>query len=135
MFDDLALEQDTDGRPPPGPALVVSAPMADRELRIAELCHRFANVASRKLIFTTENEETGEEEWETTIITDRATGAATVRRIDAEQWQAIMSWPREPTIEEVLAFQANAIARAQVDLWRALQRGSPESDAYLASKL
>jgi hypothetical protein len=135
MIEDLALETEEDNRPRL-PGLAVPSTADDRELRIREYAYRmFPDAAATELIFTTENEETGEEQWEATIVTDRVTGIETTRRLEAEVWQKLMSWPREPTIEEAMASKANAMARAGVALWSALQRGSPEDRAYLSDKL
>lgn len=124
MFDDLLLDDDPENPPLVTGGLVVPATLADRELRICERVHRFAAIAATKLIFTMADDDGSNERWEPTVTIDRETGIQTTRYLDAESWQAIMSWPREPTIAEALAYQANARARLAVDTWEAMQRGS-----------
>jgi hypothetical protein len=114
MIQDLNLEPDDDGAPKPGAALYIGDFMGDRELLITEGMHREAArdfPGSGLCMFTQLNDETGEEFW------DEGEGA---------RWQRLMKWPREPTIEEAMAWQAYINARAKAALWYAVNGKAKE---------
>jgi hypothetical protein len=99
--------------------------MADREMMIAHAMHRrseFDCPGSTKIVFTEIDDVTGVERWET----GEPTNGQSRRQIsEAARWQKIMRWPIEPDIETVMAFKANASARAQAALFYALQPEPP----------
>ncbi|SHG10322.1 hypothetical protein SAMN05443248_0294 [Bradyrhizobium erythrophlei] len=128
MIEDLNLDRDDDGKPPPGPAFMVGEPLPDRELLIAERCFREAArdyPGSGLVMFTMIDEATGEEGFDTSLnaVGQRSAGQVT----EAERWRRIMNWPVDPTVAEVMAFKANADARAQAALWYMTQPAPPVS--------
>jgi hypothetical protein len=85
---------------------LISPPiLPDIELVAAEKSFRQCEApGSNKIVFTSEDEETGAEIFE-----------------NAETWQRLMGWPRLPTIEEALAWQAWAIATMGAEMFFAIQ--------------
>jgi len=55
------------------------------------------------MMFTVEDEQTGEEIWETTA--------------EGEKWRRVMEWPVVPSVAEVEQYQAHRIALAETALW------------------
>jgi hypothetical protein len=111
MIEDLTLEPDTEGREPPGPALIV--PGANPQLEISEQMYRCARrdfPGSGEVIFVDVDEQTGEEMF-----------------FYAERWQRLLTWPRLPTLAEAEQWKARQEARAATALYYALQpKGEPE---------
>jgi hypothetical protein len=118
MIQNLMIDRE-DGRPIPGPAIVVGEPMSDRELLITERMHRQAarDYPGSGVILFTETDEDGVEQF------DNSVGQSIT---EAAKWRAIMKWPRDPTIAEVMAFQANVDAMAKAALWYALSEPVPK---------
>jgi hypothetical protein len=110
VIDDLELEDEEDGAQAPAPAFYVSPPATEAELILIEQMHRTGARPEFRgagvMIFTRDDEETGVETWDE--------GASA-------RWQAIMRWPREPTIAEAMAWQANANARLLALFWDRLE--------------
>jgi hypothetical protein len=107
MIDDLLMDED-DGKPPPGPALVV--PEADPQLELTEMMYRRAArdfPGAYEVIFVDFLEEDPDRE----IF------------CNPERWQELMSWPRLPTLEEAKQWQEYADASAEAALWRARNPG------------
>ena len=112
MIDDLLLEPDDEGQPPPGPALIIPANLSNRELIISEQIYRMRGhdlACCGPIMFTTEMED-GTEIWD---------------EREARRWQKMMGWPREPTIAEAQAFKMNADARVAAAEWFALFGTAP----------
>lgn len=127
MIQDLALERDDAGAPPPGPAFVVGQPLPDRDLQIAERCFREAArdyPGSGLVLFTQRDEMTGEEVFD---VSPLAIGQGVGPQLgEAAKWRAVMTgWNRDPTVSEAMAWQANANARAAGKLWFSLQQAPP----------
>jgi len=139
MIEDLTFvgEEDADRERLPG--LAVPSKMDDRELRIAEHSYRMSKiVGASEVLFVDVDDVTvsiADQRWEETTTTDPATGAQTTRRLEQELWTRLMGWPRPVTVAEAEQFQVNARARAEVELWAALQFGSPESAMFVENKL
>ncbi len=114
--DYLGFGDEAERRAAQGPALIVSAPFGARELIVAEQLHRKEDLeACNRLVFIAVNDETGEETLE-----------------EAETWQRIMRWPREPTIAEIEAFRLNAKATRAARWWQRLAEARALDDAEAA---
>jgi hypothetical protein len=106
MIDDDFNFDDDENPKAERPAFFIGADVTPAELLVLEEMHR--NGASPEfrgaglVLFTIEDEETGEEHWE---------------EGEAKRWQKIMQWPREPRIDEALAFRLNADARLEARFW------------------
>jgi hypothetical protein len=115
MIQDLILEADDEGKPPPGPALVISATATNRELMTDEHVYRMRGTdlaAAGICIFTVQLED-GSEAW------DEGEG---------ERWMKLMNWPRIPSIDEATQWQSHCIARVEFDTWSALHGAKPTQD-------
>lgn len=110
--DFLALDDNADAERQP--ALIVGRPCSPDELLLIEYAHRHGSrfPGACHVIFTTA--ENGPEEFDPG---------------EAKRWQGIMTWPREPTLSEAMAFQQNARAALQHECWGKLQRLRAETGA------
>jgi hypothetical protein len=106
MIEDLELEEEDSGARPPGPAFYTTPAATEAEMHVIELMHRTGARPEFRgagvVIFTREDEETDGEIWEDG---------------EAAHWRKIMSWPRDPTIAEAMAWQRNADARLEAFYW------------------
>lgn len=104
MLEDLLMEFDNDGRPPPGPGLIVNEPMDDPTLRTTEKCYR-EHGTIRPMFVEAPEDDTDAEFWS-----------------DGQPayWRKIMAWPCDPTISEVTAWRLHKTAIRDVDLWSRL---------------
>jgi hypothetical protein len=118
-FLDLPLERESNG-PEIGPAFIVGTPIDPELLQTHCEMHRRAAQdypGAGEVMFTdAHRDDDGIERWdETAVAIGQATRQPQVS--EAARWRTIMGWPRDPTIEEVEQWQANANASAEAALW------------------
>jgi hypothetical protein len=102
-----------------GPALVLSPPMRNNELLAAELRHR----------------NSGAEEFRGADMVVFIDEDGSLEHEDAARWQAIMEWPRFPTVDEVDAFKANRQALLEAAYWETMREAVEKDDAEQAAVL
>jgi hypothetical protein len=139
MIEDLTFVGEEDPNRERLPGLAVPGKCDNRTLLIREWAYRHSNiVGAHDVLFVEVDDATisiEDQRWEETTTIDPATGIETIRRLDQEKWTKLMRWPRPVTVPEVEQFQANARARAEGEIWQALQFGSPESAMFVENKL
>ena len=68
MIEDL-IDDDDSGKPPADPALCLPPKMSPTVMSVSEMMHRFgASLACNLILFTTVDEDTGEERWDLSLI-------------------------------------------------------------------
>jgi hypothetical protein len=128
--DYLGFEDPTERRAALGPALIAAETRGPRELSTWHDMERRAPAVAREALFTTIVDEVTleplpEERWE--ITKDRDTGEI---KDEGLRWQALMAWPRVPTIEEALAAQTNARTACLAEWWDRLQTARALDEKY-----
>lgn len=122
--DFLGFGDPADKRASRGPAFYAPPMATTRELFVFEEMHRKGSAdfpGAGEILFTCEDEETGEEIWDPP--------AAPAFRDEAKRWQRIMKWPTVPTVAEAVAFQNNAVAALLSAWWDRLAAARAEDDA------
>lgn len=120
MIEDLSgPDDDDDGKPQPGPALMLGAPMGPRLLKVTEEMGRMGDYPGADEVPFTMIDDDGNESWEP---------APRGKIGEGEKYQALMSWPTIPGIEAVNAFISNAQARRLAEWWPALARAKALDD-------
>jgi hypothetical protein len=111
MADFLGIGTDADRMQERPPAFTPpTRALSNEHLVLLERVHRIGSASypgALEIIFTTVDEVSGEESF------DEGQG---------EVWQALMSWPRVPTIPEVEAYKLSQLTRMRAAHWLEFQK-------------